>query len=156
APGTRETALLDPVNMVDKVNAISLAGGSAFGLDAASGVMKYLDERKIGWNVGTAGVVPIVPSAILIDLWFGGDPKIRPTADCGYRAAMSATSDRVQEGNVGAGAGATVGAIVAVNAVGDVIDPDTGRVVAGMRSADGKSLVDVRKLIREGAFSRAV
>jgi L-aminopeptidase/D-esterase-like protein len=183
APGTRETDLLDPVNMVDKVNAISLAGGSAFGLDAASGVVKYLDERKIGWNVGTAGVVPIVPSAILIDLWFGGDPKIRPTADCGYRAAMAATSDRVQEGNVGAGAGATigkmggrensmkgglgsasitlpsgltVGAIVAVNAVGDVIDPDTGRVVAGMRSADGKSLVDVRKLIREGAFSRAV
>ena len=182
APGTRETDLLDPVNMVDKVNAISLAGGSAFGLDAASGVVKYLDERKIGWNVGTAGVVPIVPSAILIDLWFGGDPKIRPTADCGYRAAMAATSDRVQEGNVGAGAGATigkmggrersmkgglgsasitlpsgltVGAIVAVNAVGDVIDPDTGRVVAGMRSADGKSLVDVRKLIREGAFTRA-
>jgi L-aminopeptidase/D-esterase-like protein len=81
APGTRETDLLDPANMVDRVNAITLAGGSAFGLDAASGVVKYLDERKIGWNVGTAGVVPIVPSAILIDLWFGGDPKIRPTAD---------------------------------------------------------------------------
>ena len=182
APGTRETDLLDPVNMVDKVNAIVLAGGSAFGLDAASGVVKYLDERKIGWNVGSAGVVPIVPSAILIDLWFGGDPRIRPTADCGYRAAMAATSDRVKEGNIGAGAGATigkmggrdssmkgglgsasitlpngltVGAIVAVNAVGDVIDPDTGRVVAGMRSADGKSLVDVRRLIREGAFARA-
>ena len=87
APGTRETDLLDPLNLVDKVNAIVLSGGSAFGLDAAQGVVRYLEERKIGWNVGAAGVVPIVPSAILFDLGFGGDPKIRPTADCGYRAA---------------------------------------------------------------------
>src|SRR5205085_3850163 len=85
APGTRETDLLDPLNLVDKVNAVVLAGGSAFGLDAAQGVVRFLDERHIGWNVGTAGVVPIVPSAILFDLGFGGNPAIRPTADCGYR-----------------------------------------------------------------------
>jgi L-aminopeptidase/D-esterase-like protein len=182
APGTRETDLLDPLNMVDKVNAISLAGGSAYGLDAAQGVVKFLEERKIGWNVGAAGVVPIVPSAILIDLGFGGDPKIRPTADCGYRAAGAATAGAVAEGNVGAGAGATVGkmggarramkggvgtasvslpdglvvgAIAAVNAVGDVIDPTTGKVIAGIRTEDGKRLEDVRAMIRSGALSRA-
>jgi len=87
APGTRETDLLNPVNDVQIVNAIVLSGGSAFGLDAASGTMKWLDERHIGYPVGTAGVVPIVPSAILFDLGFGGDPKIRPGPDCGYRAA---------------------------------------------------------------------
>jgi len=181
APGTRETDLLDPLNLVDKVNAIVLAGGSAFGLDAAQGVVRYLDERKIGWDVGTAGVVPIVPAAILIDLWFGGDPKIRPTADCGYKAALAATDGPVQEGNVGAGAGATlgkvagrersmkggigsasirlpnglvVGAIVAVNAVGDVIDPSSGQVVAGVRTMDGKALADARKLLRDGSLMR--
>jgi L-aminopeptidase/D-esterase-like protein len=179
APGTRETDLLDPINLVDKVNAVVLAGGSAYGLDAAQGVVRYLEERKIGWPVGSAGVVPIVPSAILIDLWFGGDPTVRPTADCGYKAAVAATSGVVAEGNVGAGAGATVGkmmgrersmkgglgsasralpnglvvgAIVAVNAVGDIIDPDTGRVVAGVRNADN-SLADVRTLIRTGNLS---
>jgi L-aminopeptidase/D-esterase-like protein len=182
APGTRETDLLDPLNLVDKVNAIVLAGGSAYGLDAAQGVVRYLEERKIGWDVRTAGVVPIVPAAILIDLWFGGDPKIRPTAECGYRAAQAATADAVQEGNVGAGAGATlgktvgrdrsmkgglgsaaivlpnglaVGAIAAVNAVGDVIDPATGQVVAGARTTDGKALADARKLLRDGSLMRA-
>ena len=182
APGTRETDLLDPVNMVDKVNAIVLAGGSAFGLDAAQGVVNYLEERGIGWKT-SAGVVPIVPAAILIDLMFGGDPKVRPTAACGYAAAKAATSKPVVEGNVGAGAGATVGklsafplpngqrrsamkgglgsaafalpsglvvaAIAAVNAVGDVIDPMTGRVVAGARNPDG-SLADMRALLRGG------
>src|SRR5688572_14292835 len=169
APGTRETDLLDPVNNVQIVNAISLAGGSAFGLDAASGVMKWLDERNIGYPVGAAGVVPIVPAAILFDLGFGGSPKIRPTADCGYKAADAASEAPVREGNVGAGAGATVGksggrsgtgggpmkagigsaairmanglvvaAIVAVNAVGDIVDPMTGEVVAGARGADGR------------------
>jgi L-aminopeptidase/D-esterase-like protein len=179
APGTRETDLLDPVNLVDKVNAVVLAGGSAYGLDAAQGVVRYLEERKIGWKVGSAGVVPIVPSAILIDLWFGGDPKIRPTADCGYKAALTASDGPVAEGNVGAGAGATVGkmiglnrgmkgglgtasrrlpnglvvaAIVAVNAVGDVIDPETNKVIAGARNADG-TLADVRALVRSGALS---
>jgi len=180
APGTRETDLLNPVNDVQIVNAIVLAGGSAYGLDAASGVVKWLDEHHIGYPVGAAGVVPIVPSAILIDLWFGGDPKVRPGPDCGYRAAEAASESAVGEGNVGAGAGATVGksagrgtgsggpmkagigsaaiklpnglvvaAIVAVNAVGDIIDPATGQVVAGVRGADGK-LADARKLLRQG------
>lgn len=179
APGTRETDLLDPVNNVQIVNAISLAGGSAFGLDAASGVMKWLEERGIGYPVGASGVVPIVPAAILFDLPFGGKPAIRPDADCGYRAAAAASEAPVQEGNVGAGAGATVGksggrggqggpmkagigsaaiklpnglvvsAIVAVNAVGDIIDPWTGQVVAGARGADGK-LIDARRLLRGG------
>jgi L-aminopeptidase/D-esterase-like protein len=180
APGTRETDLLNPVNNVQIVNAISLAGGSAFGLDAASGVMKWLDEKNIGYPVGASGVVPIVPAAILFDLGFGGSPKIRPGADCGYRAAGLASEAPVEEGNVGAGAGATVGksgggrgtgggpmkagigsaaikmpnglvvaAIVAVNAVGDIIDPWTGQVVAGARGADGK-LIDARKMLRGG------
>jgi L-aminopeptidase/D-esterase-like protein len=182
APGTRETDLLDPLNLVDKVNAIVLAGGSAFGLDASHGVARYLEERNIGWNVGAAGVVPIVPSAILFDLGFGGDPKIRPTAECGYKAAGLASDDAVAEGNVGAGAGATLGkvagrdramkggigtaairlpngltvaAMVAVNAVGDVIDPSTGQVVAGVRTIDGKSLADARKLLRDGSLMKA-
>jgi len=181
APGTRETDLLDPLNMVDRVNAVVLAGGSAYGLDAAQGVVKYLEERRIGWNVGAAGVVPIVPAAILFDLGFGGDAKIRPTADCGYKAATAASNGAVAEGNVGAGAGATVGklagaaramkggigsasitlpsglivgAIAAVNAAGDVVDPSTGKVVAGARSEDGKSLADVRLLLRSGAIGR--
>jgi L-aminopeptidase/D-esterase-like protein len=183
APGTRETDLLDPRNLVDKVNAIVLAGGSAFGLDAAQGVVRYLEERKIGWKVGAAGVVPIVPSAILFDLGFGGNPGIRPTADCGYRAAQAASDGAVAEGNVGAGAGATVGkvagggramkggtgtaairlpnglvvgALVAVNAIGDVIDPATGQVVAGVRRPDGKALADARTLLRDGSLLRAV
>src|SRR5690242_6912604 len=182
APGTRETDLLDPLNMVDRVNAVVLSGGSAFGLDAAQGAVKYLEERRIGWNVGAAGVVPIVPAAILFDLGFGGDAKIRPTADCGYKAANAASNGAVPEGNVGAGAGATVGklggagramkgglgsasialpsglivgAIVAVNAAGDVIDPSNGKVVAGVRSEDGKSLADVRALIRSGTIGAA-
>jgi L-aminopeptidase/D-esterase-like protein len=181
APGTRETDLLDPTNMVDRVNAVVLSGGSAYGLDAATGVVKYLEEHKTGWNVGAAGVVPIVPAAILFDLSFGGSPTIRPNADCGYRAASTASPGPVQEGNVGAGAGATVGkmgggvgamkggigtasitlpsgltvgAIVAVNASGDVIDPETGRVVAGMRGRDGKTLLDARRQIRSGALDR--
>src|SRR6476646_6860625 len=180
APGTRETDLLNPVNSVQIVNAITLAGGSAFGLDAATGVMRWLDEHHVGYPVGAAGVVPIVPAAILFDLGFGTDPKIRPTADCGYRAATAATNGTVQEGNVGAGAGATVGkmggggamkagigtaarvmpdglvvaAIVAVNAAGDIIDPESGRVVAGARTADGNSLADVRRLLRSGALGR--
>ena len=177
APGTRETDVLNPLNLVDRVNAIVLAGGSAFGLDAAQGVVRFLDEKKIGWKVGAAGVVPIVPAAILFDLSFGGNPAVRPTADCGYRAAQSAATSAVIEGNVGAGAGATVGksfgmeramkggigtasfvlpsglvvaAIVAVNALGDIVDPSTGSLVAGARGTDGKSFVDMRKVIRAG------
>jgi L-aminopeptidase/D-esterase-like protein len=178
APGTRETDLLDPLNMVDKVNAVVLSGGSAYGIDAAQGVVRYLEEKGVGWPVGANGVVPIVPAAILMDLGFGGNPKIRPTADCGYKAAQAASDAAVAEGNVGAGAGATVGkmgpgrsmkgglgsaaialpnglvvgAIVAVNAVGDIIDPMSGKVVAGLRTEDGKGLADVRTLIRSGAL----
>jgi len=177
APGTRDIELLDPSNSVARVHAIVLSGGSAFGLDAASGVMRYLDERKIGFKIaGTQ--VPIVPAAILMDLGFGGKPEVRPGPDCGYRAATAASGDAVAEGNVGAGAGATVGklgeprrpmkgglgsaalvlpdglvvaALVAVNAVGDVIDPATGKVIAGVRTADGKGLADARQLLRSGA-----
>jgi L-aminopeptidase/D-esterase-like protein len=178
APGTRETDLLNPVNSVELVQAIVLSGGSAFGLDAASGVMKYLEERGLGYPTSVIPV-PIVPAAILFDLGVGGNPRIRPTADCGYRAAVAATDGPVVEGNVGAGAGATVGklagpgramkagigtaaytlpdgtivaAIVAVNAAGDVIDPATAQVVAGVRTADGKGLADARKLIRSPEF----
>jgi L-aminopeptidase/D-esterase-like protein len=176
APGTRETDLLDPAKTVQRVHAIVLAGGSAFGLDAAGGVVRYLSERDIGYDTGIAKV-PIVPAAVLFDLGIGGDPAIRPTADCGYRAAAAATAGPVAEGNVGAGAGATVGklggagramkgglgsaaiavpgglvvaALAAVNAVGDVIDPATGRVVAGVRTPDGAGLADARTLLRAG------
>lgn len=176
APGTRETDLLNPVNLVDKVHAVVLTGGSAFGLDAASGAMRFLDERGIGFTT-PFGPVPIVPAAVIFDLGLG-NPRIRPTADCGYSAARAASSVPVQEGNVGAGAGATVGkaagaaramkgglgsasirtpdglivaALVVVNAFGDVIDPATGNVIAGVRSPDGRGLADVRTLLRAGA-----
>jgi L-aminopeptidase/D-esterase-like protein len=176
APGTAETDLLSPFNTVERVNAITLSGGSAFGLDARSGVVKYLDERKVGYPTG-AGPVPIVPAAILYDLNIGGHPEIRPGPDCGYKAAASATSGVVEEGNVGAGAGATVGkmmganramkggvgstalqttdglivgVIIAVNAVGSVIDPRTGRPVAGVRTSDGRSLDDPFAIVRRG------
>ena len=177
APGTRETALLDPVNTVQEVHAVVLSGGSAFGLDAASGVVRYLDERDIGYRVGP-NVVPIVVGAILYDLSVGDNPRIRPDADCGYRAASHASTETSAEGNAGAGAGATVGkwggmaramkgglgtasitlddgltvaAIVAVNAVGDIIDPATGSVIAGVRTPDGRGLADARMLLRSGA-----
>jgi L-aminopeptidase/D-esterase-like protein len=178
APGTIETDLLNPVNLVQQVHAVFLSGGSAFGLDVATGVRKYLYERKIGFET-RAGNVPIVPGAILYDLGVGNRPDIWPTADCGYRAAADASSGAVAEGNVGAGAGATigkmggggamkgglgtasisvpagaetliVGAIVAVNAVGDVIDPRNGALVAGVRTPDGKGLADARRLLRAG------
>jgi L-aminopeptidase/D-esterase-like protein len=159
APGTRETDLLNPINLVQKVHAVVLAGGSAFGLDAASGVMRYLEEQKIGFNTGVAKV-PIVPSAILFDLNLGRSDR-RPDAEMGYQAAASASNVPPREGNFGAGTGASigrilglnqgmktgvgtasvdigggvvVGAIVAVNAFGDVIDPQTGEIIAGVRS----------------------
>jgi L-aminopeptidase/D-esterase-like protein len=180
APGTKETDLLDPVNSVQQVHAIALAGGSAFGLDTATGVMRYLEERNVGYDVRVAKV-PIVPAAILIDLWVGDKPKVRPGADCGYAAAKAAGTGPVAEGSIGAGAGATVGkmgglkrsmkggvgsaaiqqpsglivaALVAVNAAGDVIDPVTSQVIAGMRSEDGKTLADARRLLRSGALDR--
>ena len=180
APGTRETDLLDPVNTVAIVNAVVLAGGSAFGLDAASGVVRYLEEQGVGYPVGPVVRVPIVSAAILYDLGVGGDWTVRPGPECGYQAAVGATGGPVRSGSVGAGAGATVGklagmgramkggvgsasitlpsglvvaALVAVNAVGDVIDPATGRVVAGVRSDDGTTLADARVLLRAGGPS---
>ncbi len=159
APGTRETDLLNPINLVQKVHAIVLAGGSAFGLDAATGVMHYLEEKKIGFSGGSVKV-PIVPSAILYDLGLGR-ADIRPDSAMGYRAVASASSDAQGEGNVGAGTGASIGkmfgpalamkaglgnasmnigggvvlgALVAVNAWGDVIDPGTNQILAGLRA----------------------
>jgi L-aminopeptidase/D-esterase-like protein len=175
APATRETDLLDPVNTVQIAHAVVLSGGSAFGLETASGVMRYLEERKIGFAFGPAHV-PIVPAAALFDLSVG-DGRIRPNADCGYQAARTAAEGAVQEGNVGAGAGATVGksagreramkggvgnasitmpdglivaALVATNALGDIIDPSTGQIVAGARTADGRGFADARTLMRAG------
>ena len=182
SPGTRETDLLDPVNAIDTVHAIVLAGGSAWGLDAAGGVMRWLEERGIGITVGAPVgdgtppfVVPIVPAAILFDLWVG-DPRIRPDAAAGYAACDAASCDAPAEGNVGAGAGATVGklfgidramkggigtasievagitvaALVAVNAVGDVVDPRSAAVVAGARSEDGHSLLGTMAALKRG------
>jgi L-aminopeptidase/D-esterase-like protein len=177
APGTRDTELLAPENVVEKVHAIVLSGGSAFGLDAASGVMRWLEEHKVGFLFGGARV-PIVPAAILFDLGVG-DPTIRPNADCGYRAAGAATSGPVAEGSIGAGAGATVGklrgmahamkggvgsaavqldsglviaALVVVNSVGDVVDPASGQIVAGARADDG-TFADARRLLRAGLMA---
>jgi L-aminopeptidase/D-esterase-like protein len=164
APGTRETDLLNPVNLVDKVHAVVLAGGSAFGLEAATGVMRYLEENGIGFETGVARV-PIVPGAILFDLNLGR-ADVRPDAEMGYRAAAMASSAAPAEGNVGAGTGASVGkvfglesamktgigtaslkvgglvigALVAVNAFGDVIDPMSGQVLAGARLKHSGSL----------------
>jgi L-aminopeptidase/D-esterase-like protein len=174
APGTRETDLLSPIHTVQQVHAVMLTGGSAYGLDTATGVMRYLEERGIGFKIdslapgskfGFRGVVPIVPAAVLFDLEIG-DGKIRPTAESGYQACQAASSGPVPEGNVGAGTGATVGkmfglqfamksglgsacikvgsseilvgAMVAVNAVGDVIHPKNGKIIAGARTADGQ------------------
>jgi L-aminopeptidase/D-esterase-like protein len=176
APGTRETDLLAPESTVQQANAIVLSGGSAYGLDAASGVMQFLGEQGVGFAT-SAGPVPIVPAAILFDLNIGGHPEIRPDAACGYAAARNATAAAVEEGSIGAGAGATVGklmgdaramkggigssalrldsglivgVIVAVNAVGTVVDPHTGRPIAGVRTADGRSLEDPFGLVRRG------
>lgn len=165
APGTRETDLLGPTYHVNEVHAVLLSGGSAFGLDAASGVVRYLEERGIGYDAGVAKV-PIVPAAILFDLGIG-DGKIRPGPDEGYAACEKAAAGSVEEGSVGAGTGATVGkvmgverrvkggigtasmkledglvvgAVVAVNSIGGVYDPETGNVVAGPRGDDGAML----------------
>ncbi|PYV41191.1 MAG: peptidase S58 [Acidobacteria bacterium] len=174
APGTRETDLLNPLNTVEKVHAILLAGGSAFGLEAASGVMQYLEERGIGYATRVAKV-PIVPAAILFDLELG-DSKVRPDKQAGYQACKNARPDSCVEGNFGAGAGATVGklfgferamksgigtasmkagsvivgAIVAVNSAGDVIDPQKGRILAGARGSDGKTPLNSMEQIRQG------
>ncbi len=174
APGTRETDLLSPINLVDRVHAVMLSGGSAFGLDAASGAVRWLEEHGIGFDVGVARV-PIVPAAVLFDLHVG-DASIRPDAAAGYAACQAAGATAPAQGNVGAGAGAvvgkvfgmaramrggigtasvrvgdvTAGALIACNAVGDVVDPDTARVVAGARTADGRQCADVRHALLRG------
>ena len=162
APGTRETDLLHTGHLVNQVTAVLLTGGSAFGLDAAAGVMRYCEEQGMGFNAGV-GKVPIVPAAVLFDLAIG-DAKVRPDAAMGYQACLNASSDPPAEGNFGAGTGATVGkvlspmmatksgigtasvglgggavvgAIVAVNAFGDVVDPETGQIIAGARGIKG-------------------
>jgi L-aminopeptidase/D-esterase-like protein len=168
APGTRELALLDPVCTVERIHALVLAGGSAFGLAAADGVMRWLEECGIGYDVGVARI-PIVPAAILFDLPIGS-AVVRPDAEAGYAACLAATAKPVAEGNVGAGTGATVGkflgfqhaskgglgsacrilpagslvaALAVVNAAGNVIDPQSQRTLAGVRQADGRGFVDV-------------
>ncbi|MFM1987867.1 MAG: hypothetical protein RJA99_824 [Pseudomonadota bacterium] len=175
APGTRETDLLDPGNAIREVHAVVLAGGSAFGLEAATGVVDWLAARGVGLSVGPA-TVPIVPAAILFDLWVG-DASIRPDARAGRLACEAASDAPPAEGSVGAGAGATVGklwgieratrggigtaslrigaatvgALVAVNAVGDVIDPTTGDTVAGVRdAADGHRFVGTTACLLRG------
>ncbi|MHC5232604.1 P1 family peptidase [Brucella sp. LJL56] len=176
APGTRETDLLDPINYVQQVQAILLSGGSAYGLAAATGVMRYLEENNLGFKIGK-GVVPIVPAAILMDLGVG-DFSVRPDEEAGYLACKAAKAEASGEGNIGAGAGATVGkmfgmdyamkgglgtasykvpgteivvgAIVAVNAVGDVYAPNSRQILAGARAEDGKSFRDTMSAIMQG------
>ncbi len=158
APGTRETDLLRPLHLVEKVHAILLTGGSAFGLDAASGVMRYLEEKGVGYDTGVAKV-PIVPAAVIFDLGLGR-ADVRPDAAMGYQACLNASDQALPEGNVGAGMGASLGkmlgpdqamkaglgsasvildgglcvaALAVVNALGDVVDPAVGQIVAGAR-----------------------
>jgi len=172
APGTRETDLLRPATLVEKAHGILLTGGSAFGLAAADGVMRYLEEHGIGYDAG--GVrVPIVPGAVLFDLGIG-DSAVRPDATMGYAACQAANSKDQSQGNVGAGTGATVGkilgmgramkgglgtasvragrlvvgALIAVNAFGDVVDPETGVIIAGARKAIGRGFADTRQAMR--------
>jgi len=166
APGTRETDCLDPSNLVNAVHAIYLGGGSAYGLAGATGVMKWLEERNIGFDVGDA-VVPIVPGAVIFDLKVGSS-LARPDADMGYAACANAATGPVRQGNVGAGTGASVGkaagltrvmkggvgtasrqigklvvgAIVVVNCFGDVKDPVTGKILAGTLDESGTGFAD--------------
>jgi L-aminopeptidase/D-esterase-like protein len=184
APGTRETDLLRPMHLVQEVHAVLLAGGSAYGLAAADGVMRYLEERGVGFDARVAKV-PIVPAAILFDLDLG-DPQARPDAGMGYAACQAATDGPVAEGNAGAGTGATagkilglgramktglgsaavdlggglmVGALVAVNPLGDVVDPQTGAILAGVRNlaADepADTLAVMRSMVGKAALSFA-
>src|SRR6266567_1418727 len=166
APATRETDLLHSLNLVEEVNAVVLTGGSAYGLDSASGVMRYLEEQGLGYDTGVARV-PIIPAAAIFDLGFGS-ANIRPDAAAGYHACEQATSGAVMQGNAGAGTGATVGkmagpsfmmkgglgtastllsdgtlvgALVVVNALGDIIDPHTRQVVAGARNPSGQGFL---------------
>ena len=173
APGTRETDLLAPINLIERIHAVVLTGGSAFGLDAAGGVMRWLDERDLGCEIGKCRV-PLVCAAVLFDLELGG-AMVRPGADAGYAACEAASAAPVPRGSVGAGTGASVGkllgmdyatksglgsasvrlaggavvaALVAVNAGGGVVDPATGELVAGIRDGAG-SFVDGTRWLQE-------
>jgi len=182
APGTRETDAIRPMCLVQKAHAILLTGGSAFGLDAACGVMQYLEERGYGFHAGPVKV-PIVPAAVIFDLTVG-DPKVRPDRQMGYQACLNATDGVIAEGNVGAGTGATVGkyhgmkssrgglgtasltlsgkaedggsdivvgALIVVNALGNVIDPQTGQVIAGARNPETGEFVDIVEEMTTGS-----
>lgn len=180
-PGTRETDLLRPEASVASVHAVVLSGGSAYGLAAADGVMRYLEGEGVGYPVG-GSVVPIVPAAILFDLGVG-DPAVRPNAESGFLAAESASAEPVAVGNVGAGAGASVGkmfgreramrgglgsaavtlpdglvvgALAAVNALGDIVDPARGTIVAGARDSDGAGFADSMDALRRGTWTNPV
>ncbi len=172
APGTREVALLGPLATMGEVNGIMLAGGSAFGLEAACGAMDYLEERGIGYDVRVTKV-PIIPSAVLFDLAVG-DCKIRPDKRMGYEACENAKSDELERGSVGAGTGATVGkifgyencmksgigsasirvgdlvvgAIFAVNAFGDVYDAETNKIIAGALNPERNGFADTLNLFK--------
>ncbi len=171
APGTRDVSALNPVNIVQKAHAVYLGGGSAYGLDGASGVMQYLEEQGKGFDVGV-GIVPIVPGAVLFDLPVG-KAAIRPDKEMGYRACLAATDSYSKNGNIGAGTGASVGkikgygfcmkgglgtasrkvgdlvvgAIVAVNCYGDIIDPSSGNIIAGVLTADRKSFAQTMTVL---------
>lgn len=174
APGTRELALLDPRRQISHIHALVLTGGSAFGLDSASGVVEYLEEQGIGYETGVARV-PIVPAAVIYDLAVGSS-KIRPDREMGYRAAQAATAAPCRQGLVGAGTGATVGkfagqrwamaggigtcslvidqqviiaALVVVNALGNIIDPKTGQTIAGAYDPITKQFFDPLQFLEQ-------
>jgi len=174
APGTRETDLLDPSNLVDSVHAIVLTGGSVFGLDSVCGVVAFLEERGIGYETGTARI-PIVPAAVIYDLGIG-DASVRPDFKMGYAACQNASADSLVQGKVGAGAGATVGkmlghefasegglamaslklgdgttvgVLVVVNSFGDIVDPSTGQILSGARRPGDGGWLDTSKVLAE-------
>ena len=183
APGTRETDLMRPMTLVQRVHAVLLTGGSAFGLGAADGVMQYLEERGIGLDTGIEGVprIPIVPAAVIFDLRLG-DPRARPSPRMAYEACQTASSS-VAEGSVGAGTGATVGkllgamsamkggvgtwsvalpggvvvgALAVVNAYGDVLDDRTGRILAGARKPGGEDFINMARMLQTAEFPPAL
>ncbi len=180
APGTRETDLLHPSNLVQEVHGVMLSGGSAWGLDSTNGAVRWLEEQGAGLHIGV-GKIPLVPAAVLFDVMLG-DMKVRPDAAAGYAACQAASSERPSEGSVGAGAGAvigkifgwqramkggigtasisahgvTVGALVACNALGDVYNPYTGALIAGARTADGTALLNARDALLRGEEAQPI
>ena len=180
SPGTRETDLLDPINLMEKVHGLVLTGGSSFGLEVCSGVMQYLEQNDVGFDTGVAKI-PIVCGAVIFDLAIG-DPSVRPDKAMGYQACVDANNKGCPEGNVGAGAGATVGkilgmkramksglgayclqtgglkvgALVAVNCLGDVIDPVTGDVLAGVLTEDLKKFLNTEEIMVKNFAEREI